>query len=83
MEDFQLEDGRYGRGRDSIHPSYPFRMSTRDMARFGLLYLRNGRWRDQQVVPAEWIRESTTSYTDNSRTTGWGYMWNVMVSGPL
>ena len=83
MEDFRVEDGYYFRGPDSIHPAYPFRMTARDMARFGLLYLRNGRWRDQQVVSAEWIRESTTSYTDYSRTTGWGYMWNVMVSGPL
>jgi len=31
-------------------------LSVRDFARFGLLYLRQGRWRDQQVVKPEFIR---------------------------
>ncbi len=38
MEDFKPEDVTYVRGEDSIHPAYPFRMSARDMARFGLLF---------------------------------------------
>ena len=29
-----------------------------DLARLGLLWLANGRWRDQQVIPADWHRES-------------------------
>jgi CubicO group peptidase (beta-lactamase class C family) len=29
-----------------------------DMARFGLLGLRNGKWGDRQVIPAAWIGES-------------------------
>jgi CubicO group peptidase (beta-lactamase class C family) len=33
-------------------------LSARDMARVGLLYLRDGRWRSGQVVPAEWVRQS-------------------------
>ena len=51
----------YGYEPYSRHPYYGFRMSTRDAARFGLLFLRNGRWGEQQVVPADWVRESTTS----------------------
>lgn len=31
-------------------------ISPRDFARFGLLYLREGRWRDQQLIPAHWAR---------------------------
>ena len=30
-----------------------------DYARFGLLYLHNGRWNGQQILPAEWVAEST------------------------
>jgi CubicO group peptidase (beta-lactamase class C family) len=52
MEDYRFGDQEYVTGPDSIHRAYPFRMTARDMARFGLLYLRDGRWRDQQVVPA-------------------------------
>lgn len=68
MEDYQISDGRYVTGSDSIHPAYPFRMSTRDLARFGLLFLRHGRWRDTQVVPAAWVNESIQPYTQ----TGYG-----------
>lgn len=31
----------------------------RDMARLGLLWLANGRWRDQQVIPETWHRQCT------------------------
>jgi CubicO group peptidase (beta-lactamase class C family) len=30
-------------------------ISARDMARFGYLFLRNGRWKDRQLVSPEWI----------------------------
>jgi CubicO group peptidase (beta-lactamase class C family) len=62
MEDFSFEDQEYVTGPDSIHRAYPFRMTARDMARFGLLYLRSGRWRGRQIVPPIWVRESTTAY---------------------
>jgi len=61
MEDFDPKEQEYFTGPDSIHRAYPFRMTARDMARFGLLYLRRGRWRDAQLVPAQWVQESTTA----------------------
>ena len=43
MEDFDVaHDTRYFRDPSSLHPADMFRMSSRDMARFGLLYLRHG-----------------------------------------
>ncbi len=81
MEDFKLEDTEYNRGRTSIHPAYPFRMTARDLARFGCLYARQGHWRDRQIVPADWVRQSTRSSSDASRQflpgDGYGYMWWV------
>jgi len=43
MEDFRLMDTYYHlEAQHSLHPAYPFKMSARDMARFGLLYARGG-----------------------------------------
>ena len=60
----------------SRHPCYTFRMSTRDRARFGQLFLQMGRWSGRQIVPGEWVLESTTAYS-RTGTPGeaYGYMW--------
>jgi CubicO group peptidase (beta-lactamase class C family) len=77
MEEFRLRDTHYHFERDrSIHPAYLFRTSAKDMARFGLLYLRQGRWEDREIIPQSWITESTTSYSEEGED-GYGYMWWV------
>lgn len=48
------------------------RLTSRQMAKFGFLYLNNGSWDGQQIVPKEWI----TSSTQSTNTTWWyGYQW--------
>ncbi len=64
MQDFIARDGTCTMGAVSSHSVYALRMSTRDIARFGLLYLRNGKWRGRTVVPAAWVSESTTTHAD-------------------
>ncbi len=76
MEDFSVKDGRYAREKLSEHPAYPFRLSARDAARFGQLFLNDGTWGGKQVIPASWVRESTTAYSWAKRIRqGYGYMW--------
>ena len=75
MENYRPEDGSYLTGTQSSHPAYHFRMTIGDMARFGHLYLNEGRWNDAQVVPAEWVLESTRSYSRTPKGGGYGYMW--------
>ncbi|MGO4838635.1 serine hydrolase domain-containing protein, partial [Rhizobiaceae sp. 2RAB30] len=76
MEDFSARDGKYVTAPESEHPAYPFRLSARDAARFGQLFLDNGRWGENQVVPAPWIKEATTAYSWTKRgRQGYGYMW--------
>jgi CubicO group peptidase (beta-lactamase class C family) len=36
-----------------------------DMARFGYLFLRNGRWKDRQLVSEQWITQARTPGTIN------------------
>jgi CubicO group peptidase (beta-lactamase class C family) len=89
MEDFNVGDCRYVSADDvgkpflSRHNYYNFRMSARDLARFGLLFLREGRWRDRQIIPANWVRKSTASYSQRGIDGGYGYMWWTGVNGGL
>ena len=48
MEDYRPSDGYYFVGSASLYPAYPIRMSARDLARFALLYLHEGRWRGRR-----------------------------------
>ncbi len=80
MQDFLLSDCRYQREwKKSKHPAYHFRMTARDMARFGLLYQNNGKYGDEQIISPEWIAESTTPYSINNLDgDGYGYMWSII-----
>ncbi len=79
--DLQRKSGDTTRSR---HLAYHMHFSTRDMARIGYLMLRNGRWQDRQIVPADWVRLSTSAITPleemNPAATrrgrfGYGYLW--------
>lgn len=85
MQDFSIDNCYYQYELElSEHPAYCFRMSARDMARFGLMYLRNGLWNYEQIIPSQWIYESTTSYSllDSTLGTGYGYLWAVVADDP-
>jgi len=56
--------------------------TSRDMAKYGYLYLSNGAFDGKQVIPAEWIDESLQSYSStNYKDLGtfkdikYGYLW--------
>ena len=42
-------------------------MTTRELARFGQLYLQQGRWGDRQVVSTNWVRLATGYQTSTGR----------------
>jgi CubicO group peptidase (beta-lactamase class C family) len=75
MEDYRPSDGRYVTGPESNHRAYPFQMSARDLARFGLLFLNQGRWRSKQIVPSSWVKESATAWSESYLHSGYGYLW--------
>ncbi|MFM1555597.1 MAG: amidohydrolase family protein [Limisphaerales bacterium] len=82
MQDFvRAKHTRYVTGYDSVHPAYPFQLSARDLARFGLLFARGGRWGDRQIIPHGWVIESTRPYSTTERGGGYGYMWWVAANG--
>lgn len=89
MQDFRVRDGYYHlEAHHSIHPAYPFRMSARDMARFGLLYLRGGEWNGRRVLSEDWIARSTSSTfraadAEYKSRYAYGYLWWPVAEGPL
>ena len=53
-------------------------LRSRDMAKIGYLYLNQGFWNDQQLVPAEWVRVSTQKHTEaDLLNADYGYLWWV------
>ncbi|MGB5894369.1 MAG: serine hydrolase [Ignavibacteriaceae bacterium] len=49
--------------------------TPRNMARLGYLYMNNGRLNGNQIVPAEWVEESLTNYTQFTGKN-WGALHN-------
>jgi CubicO group peptidase (beta-lactamase class C family) len=86
MQDFRAEEATYDAEDYSAHPTYAIRVSARDLARFGHLYLHRGRWRGQTLIPAAWVDASLRSYSttgdQGSRATksGYGYMWWIQAN---
>ncbi len=76
MEDWRVSDGYYHYERDkSRYPAYPFRISSRDAARFGLLFAREGAWGDTRILSRNWVRRSTATYSVDDEVRGYGFMW--------
>ncbi len=47
-------------------------LTPREMATFGYLYLNNGMWDGEQIVPADWVTLTTTAQDEE---TDYGYLW--------
>jgi len=76
MQDFRARDGYYHYELEkSEHPAYPFRMSARDMARYGLLYLNDGEWDGRRILSKEWVDASHHAHTEEAFGSAYGYMW--------
>lgn len=51
------------------------RLTPRDMARLGLLYLQEGEWNGEQLVPADWIVQAVQTHVQANGAYGYGYQW--------
>ncbi len=81
MKDFRVEDGEYMYEKEkSLHPAYHFNMNAHDMALYGLLYMNDGVWNGERLVPAEWIAESTRPHSVMKPEIGlsYGCLWYVL-----
>jgi CubicO group peptidase (beta-lactamase class C family) len=58
-------------------------MKPRDMAKFGYLYLMNGVWDGEQIVPADWVERSRQAHMARKYIPDdyYGYQWWVSGDG--
>ena len=54
-------------------------ISGRELARFGYLYLRRGKWQGEQIIPHSWVDLSTK--TSQEFNPAYGYTWWVNTTG--
>ncbi|HEX6322749.1 MAG TPA: serine hydrolase [Vicinamibacterales bacterium] len=87
MQDFdRSRHRRTGNAERSRHLAYHMHFSTRDMARIGLVMLREGEWNGTQVVPRDWARRIVAPVTRQHEMNperhrqgpfGYGLLWWV------
>jgi hypothetical protein len=61
--------------------AYGLSVRTEDIAKFGQLYLQQGKWNGRQLIPAAWVEEATARQTSNGSSPrsdwdqGYGYQF--------
>jgi CubicO group peptidase (beta-lactamase class C family) len=71
IDDFDFRANRNG----LLAYASGMRLTPRDMAKIGLLYLNEGEWQGKQLLPKKWVADSLRSHIKSTRTIGYGYQW--------
>ncbi|MDA3951584.1 MAG: serine hydrolase [Spirochaeta sp.] len=61
-------------------------LTPRAMTKIGVMYLQEGEYAGRQIVPREWVRESTTPQITGSfhnTPIEYGYLWWIGIGNPL
>lgn len=75
---------RFAWDRDSrgfYYGGHGLQMRPVDMAKIGILYLQNGRFKNEQIVPEAWVQRSTLPQAaiggpyGSIQNLGYGYLW--------
>jgi CubicO group peptidase (beta-lactamase class C family) len=60
------------------------RLRSRDLLKFGLLYLKDGRWHGKQLIPEKWVEASIKPNLRMDEFTSYGYqfwLWEDQIMG--
>jgi CubicO group peptidase (beta-lactamase class C family) len=56
---------------------YGLHLRPIDMAKLALLSLQNGKWDGTELLPVQWVADSTTEQIQKEDGSGYGYLWTV------
>ncbi len=80
-----VEPGEWGQDAEGHNNGCgDLHLTARDAAKFGLLYLNDGVYEGNQIIPADWVEDSLQTYSVNEafvkrvgdfRDIGYGYQW--------
>ena len=68
--------------KQSTSTAFGLNSTCRDLARVGLLLARDGRWQDQQLLPAAWVRDAVGA-PSQEQNAAYGLLWWLNREGPL
>ena len=85
MDEFLAADFAWPVDASGLHLGWSgLKLRPADLARIGQMLLDGGKWKGEQVVPADWVRESTTEQVDtisrrnqDNASGAYGYQWWV------
>lgn len=86
MRDFLPENVAYQYVDYTEYPQTRVYISAEDLARFGSLYLTQGKWNNTQIIPSEWVENSVKAVSHESRDSdllehpfmeAYAYLWWV------
>lgn len=60
--------------QNDLHGGSGLYLSMRSMAKFGQMYLDDGQWLGQQIVPSSWVEVSTQEHVSQENIR-YGYQW--------
>jgi CubicO group peptidase (beta-lactamase class C family) len=79
-----IRDPRWDRDPSGLPiGGWGLQLTPREMAKLGYLYLHDGAWDGKQVVPASWVRASTTPHITTTERLNYGYQWWIDATIPL
>ncbi len=50
-------------------------LCSRDMLKWGLVVMNQGRWKGRQVIPADFVEQACSRIYTNKQRTSYGYFW--------
>jgi CubicO group peptidase (beta-lactamase class C family) len=64
--------------RNGIYDSYGgLKLKPRDIAKFGLLHLNNGKWKDKTIISQKWIEETFSPYIEIKDSLNSCFQWQM------